>query len=83
MKTFRDKIVIVTGGASGIGRSISIYLAKKGARIIITDRNLQGAQDTADRIIANGGYGNAYHVDVTSPAGGNTRLEKKAPVYGL
>lgn len=68
MKTFRDKIVIVTGGASGIGRSISIYLAKKGARIIVADRNLQGAQDTADRIIANGGYGNAYQVDVTSPA---------------
>lgn len=67
MKTFQDKIVIVTGGASGIGRSICIYLAQKGGRIMIADRNLKGAQDTVNMITADGGYGKAFHVDVTHP----------------
>ncbi len=37
MKIYQDKIAIVTGGASGLGRSLALELAKAGARIIITD----------------------------------------------
>ncbi len=66
MNKFENKIVIVTGGASGIGRSICVYLAQKGAKVMIADRNLVGAQETKAMIISDGGYGKAFHVDVTN-----------------
>jgi len=67
MKQFTDKVTIVTGGASGIGRSICIYLAKKGAKVMIVDSNLKGAQETEAMIVADGGYGNAFYADVATP----------------
>ncbi|MCH7787769.1 MAG: SDR family NAD(P)-dependent oxidoreductase, partial [Chloroflexi bacterium] len=38
-----DKVAIVTGGASGIGRGICPMLAGQGANIIVADMNVQGA----------------------------------------
>lgn len=51
------KVAIVTGGASvpGIGNSIAMRLGKEGAKVVVTDIDLAGAQRCADEIIANGG----------------------------
>lgn len=47
----KDKIVVVTGAASGIGRALAIRFAAEGARrVICVDLDLKGALDTADRI---------------------------------
>ena len=46
MKQFVNKVAIVTGGASGIGKSICVYLARHGTKVIIADHNLDGAQET-------------------------------------
>ncbi len=43
MKKFRDKTVIVTGGASGIGRAICENIARHGAIVTVADINLDGA----------------------------------------
>lgn len=57
----KDKIIVVTGAASGIGRAMAIRFAQEGAKkVVCVDINLQGAQDTADQV-----DGQAYAVDVS------------------
>jgi NAD(P)-dependent dehydrogenase (short-subunit alcohol dehydrogenase family) len=57
--------VVVTGGASGIGRAISRRLAARGAAIAIVDLNRDAARDTATSIEADGGSAIALVLDVT------------------
>lgn len=62
----RDKIAVVTGGASGLGEAISIGLAQAGATVVVGDVN----RDAADRLVAGVADGadrlSALSVDVTS-----------------
>ena len=48
MKNWNNKTAIVTGGGSGIGRALSLALAQRGARVLVTDINAASAQSTAD-----------------------------------
>ena len=41
-----DKVAIVTGGASGIGRATSYRFLQEGAKVVVADRNLAGAEET-------------------------------------
>ncbi len=45
---FSRKIVLVVGGASGIGREVALLLARKGAHIVVADFDEPGAQKVAD-----------------------------------
>jgi len=51
----RDKVAIVTGGASGIGRASAILFAKEGARVVVADINDAGGEGTVADIVAAGG----------------------------
>lgn len=68
MQEFKDKIAIVTGGASGIGRSLGKQLAEHGARVVLADRDGPGAMVVAEQICALGGVATAVTVDVTDAA---------------
>jgi NAD(P)-dependent dehydrogenase (short-subunit alcohol dehydrogenase family) len=59
---------VVTGGASGIGRGISLRLAHEGANVAIFDLNLAGAENVADEIRVRGRKALACPVDVTNRA---------------
>jgi NAD(P)-dependent dehydrogenase (short-subunit alcohol dehydrogenase family) len=59
------KHVIVTGGASNIGRALSRAFGHEGATVMIADRDLPQAERTAGEIIGNGGRAHAIEVDVT------------------
>ena len=61
----KDQAIIVTGGASGIGREASLALAKKGANLIVADFNLEGAEAVAAEVQALGVKAFAYKVDVS------------------
>lgn len=60
-----DKVALVTGGSRGIGRAISLRLAKEGARVAIADILEDEAQQTVDEITAKGGRALAVPTDVT------------------
>src|SRR5438132_8908564 len=62
----RNKVCIVTGAASGIGREIALRFAAEGARVAIADLNKPAAQAVADEISARGAKAMAVALDVTS-----------------
>ena len=64
----KDKVAVITGSASGIGKEIAFEYAKEGARVVIADLVLDAAQATADDIIKAGGQAMAVVMDVTSEA---------------
>jgi NAD(P)-dependent dehydrogenase (short-subunit alcohol dehydrogenase family) len=66
MTSFRDKVAIVTGGASGIGRALCGELAHRGARVVVADLNATGATEVAVEIVRSGGTAEAQPLDVTS-----------------
>jgi len=61
----KDKVAIVTGGASGMGKDISILYAREGAKVLVADINLDGAKETVAKIEKDGGVGLALKVDVS------------------
>jgi len=63
---FSDKNVIVTGAGSGIGRATAELFAKKGARVAVADRNIDGAREVVEAIAGSGGNALAVECDVTS-----------------
>src|SRR5690349_16933714 len=63
-----DRVAAVTGAGSGLGRAMSLGLAKAGARVAVSDINLLSAQATVDLIQAAGGQASAFRCDTRSQA---------------
>jgi NAD(P)-dependent dehydrogenase (short-subunit alcohol dehydrogenase family) len=63
----QDKVAVVTGSASGIGREIALRFAREGARLLIVDRNEEGAARTRDEIRAAGGSAERVRADIAVP----------------
>ncbi|MCY1670878.1 SDR family oxidoreductase [Novosphingobium sp. SL115] len=65
--TFADKAVLVTGGATGIGRAACVAFARAGAQVMIGDKDAQ-AEETVAIIAQSGGEARFVPTDVTDPA---------------
>jgi 2-hydroxycyclohexanecarboxyl-CoA dehydrogenase len=63
--SLKGRIAVVTGGASGMGRAISLQLAHDGAAVAVWDVDRDGGKDTADTIAKLGGVAIACVVDVS------------------
>jgi NAD(P)-dependent dehydrogenase (short-subunit alcohol dehydrogenase family) len=68
MYDLTGKTAIVTGGASGIGRSICLRLAEEGADVAVLDYNVDGAEETATLAAEHGVLARAVAVDVSDEA---------------
>ena len=65
MRGLKDRGIVVTGAASGIGRAIALRLAAEGAAVGVWDLNADLAETTAREIRASGARADAYVVDIT------------------
>lgn len=87
MLGLKDKPVIVTGGASGIGKAIALRLGQAGCKIGIFDLNEKGGEVAADAIRGEGGKAWAYKTDIANymdVANAADAFEKAAgSVFGL
>jgi len=61
-----EKIAIVTGGGSGLGKADSLHMAREGAFVYVTDVDEAAAQAVVDEIAGNGGAAQPMHLDVAS-----------------
>ena len=76
MFQLNNKIALVTGGGSGIGKEVCKVLAKQGAHVIVVDVNTDSAKGTIDEITANGNTAEALILDVTNQVAVTTSFEK-------
>ncbi|MDI9975306.1 SDR family NAD(P)-dependent oxidoreductase [Rhodococcus sp. IEGM 1307] len=65
MSEFAGKVVVITGAGSGIGRALALNLARRGARLAISDMDTVGLAETARQAEALGAEVKADHLDVT------------------
>ena len=77
-----NKVCIVTGAASGIGREIAHTYARAGGRVAIADLKEDAAQKTVDEIVAAGGIAMAVAMDVTDEDQVNAGVAKVVAAWG-
>jgi len=65
---FENKVVVITGAGSGIGRACAAEFAKEGAQVVIADINLKAAEETVQLIKTSGGVAVSVEADVSAPA---------------
>jgi NAD(P)-dependent dehydrogenase (short-subunit alcohol dehydrogenase family) len=80
--TVRDKVAIVTGGASGIGRAAALALAANGAKVVVSDLNAAGAHEVRTEIAAQGGGAIDVAADVADPAQTRALVARTTKEYG-
>ena len=78
----KDKVALVTGAASGIGKAIAALYAAEGAKVAIADLNQEGADATARELEAGGGRAVGIAMDVTSEQQVEAGFAKLASAFG-
>ena len=63
-EVFGSSVAFITGGASGIGRALGVELARRGAEVVLADRQHEAASEVAAEICGSGGKAHALQLDV-------------------
>jgi NAD(P)-dependent dehydrogenase (short-subunit alcohol dehydrogenase family) len=76
------KVAVVTGAASGIGRAIARGYAQAGARVVVSDTDTAGGEETVELVRKSGGDAFFAMADVSSPEDCTSLVERTTATYG-
>lgn len=82
-RPFEDQLVVITGGGSGIGRETALEFARQGAEVVLSDVNLDGANETVSLIEQSGGVAHAYRLNVADEEAVNAHAEEVVKRHGV
>lgn len=77
-----NKVAVVTGGGSGIGRATALKLAREGARVVIAEYNEESGNETARMVGEAGGEALFVHTNVADFAEAEAAVERAVLAYG-
>jgi NAD(P)-dependent dehydrogenase (short-subunit alcohol dehydrogenase family) len=78
----KDKVTLITGASSGIGRETSILFAKEGAKIVVVDVNDAGGEETVKMVKDNGGDAVYIHADVSKSSDCESMVKTAEDKFG-
>jgi 3-oxoacyl-[acyl-carrier protein] reductase len=78
----KNKVAIVTGGSSGIGKAIALRFGQEGAKVVIASRSLTHCQQTVEQIAKSGGEAWAIPTDVTDSQQVDRLIDDTVARYG-
>src|SRR5579875_2804289 len=79
---FKDRVVFVTGAASGVGRAAAERFATEGARVFGVDVNRDGVSETVATIRRAGGCADGGHCNVADPAAVEASIARAVELFG-
>ena len=77
----QDKVALVTGAASGIGRATALAMAREGASVVVSDINVEGGEETVT-LIGDQSRAAFVHADVTNAASVDALVTRTVEIFG-
>ncbi|MYV17638.1 SDR family oxidoreductase [Furfurilactobacillus milii] len=81
-KRLANKVAIVTGAGSGMGKAISIAFANEGAKVLVADRQSETLNQTKDEIISNDNIAESIVTDMTNPTDVKKMIQAAVDKFG-
>jgi NAD(P)-dependent dehydrogenase (short-subunit alcohol dehydrogenase family) len=78
----QDKVTLITGGGSGIGREASLLFAREGAAVVVVDVADDAGRQTVDQVSAAGGRASYVHADVSSAKDSEAMIAHAERTFG-
>ena len=81
-RSIKQKVTLITGAGSGMGKATAEVFANEGAKVVVTDVNLENAQKVSEKINSDGGESIAMSLDVTNETQKKECISKSIESFG-
>jgi NAD(P)-dependent dehydrogenase (short-subunit alcohol dehydrogenase family) len=80
--SLEDKVILITGSGSGIGRATALACAREGAQVVVSDLNPEWCAETSEQVLASGGSAHPLPADVSDAAQVETLIRDTVQLHG-